>query len=467
MTGTFALGEKKVRPGAYFNVQKDVEEDISLDGVTAVIFRADFGPLNKAVELNPKDGYEQAFGTGLTTDAIKEAFAGGAKHVIACRAGSGGTPGTISLKGDDGEDAITISVKYPGEKEFAVKVREKLSNPEQKECIFYEGTKEIEKYVFNSGEMEAQALAEAMGASSVFDAVLADGNGSAALEDVSQEPFAKGTNPSATMEDYSNAFAQMEPYEFNTICVDTEDVGVHKLLQSFLARVYEAGTLAQAVVAERHTAPLGDRIEHAAAFNDEKMNYVLNAYVDEQGKEIDGYQTAARIAGMIGAMPSNVSLTHTVIPGFSDILEKLPNTDIIAAEERGCIVLTLNKKKQVWADNAVNTLITLAEDQDEGWKKIRRVKTRFELIRRVNEVCDNLAGKVDNDKNGWETALGQIQEVGDSMVEEGKLTSFSAKLSTTYLPDADSAWYEYDIVDKDSMEHIYGIFRFRYGTNEE
>lgn len=29
------------------------------------------------------------------------------------------------------------------------------------------------------------------------------------------------------------------------------------------------------------------------------MNYVLNAYVNEQGKEIDGYQTAARLAGMI------------------------------------------------------------------------------------------------------------------------------------------------------------------------
>lgn len=467
MTGTFALGEKKVRPGAYFNIQKDVEEDISYDGVTAVVFRSDFGPLNKVVELNPKDGYEKTFGTGLTTDAIREAFAGGARYVIACRAGSGGTPGTISLKNADGEDAVTISVKYPGEKEFAAKIREKLSGSGQKECIFYDGMNEIEKYVFKSGEMEAQALVEAMGASNVFDAVLADGKENAVLADVSQNSFVKGTNPAATMEDYSNAFAQMEPYEFNTICVDTEDPGVHKLLQSFLNRVYEAGTLAQAVVAEKHTVGLEERMEHAASFDDEKINYVLNAFVDEQGKEIDGYQTAARVAGMIGAMPSNTSLTHTVIPGFTDILEKLSNTGITAAEEKGCIVLSLNKKKQVWADNAVNTLNTLAENQDEGWKKIRRVKTRYELIRRINEVCDNLAGKVDNDKNGWETTLGQIQGVGDEMKEEGKLTSFSAKLSTTYPPDADSAWYEYDIVDKDSTEHIYGTFRFRYGTNEE
>lgn len=467
MIGTCEPGEQKVRPGAYFNIQKNSNEDVSTDGVTAVVFRAEFGPLNTVVELDPKTGYEQTFGTGLTTDAIKEAFAGGARKVIACRAGNGGTPATISLKDEDGASAVTITVKYPGEKEFAVKIREKLSDSDRKECIFYEGTKEIEKYVFKSGEMGAQELVETMKSSSVFDAVLEDGKENAALEDVSQSAFEKGSNPTVTMEDYSNAFIQTEPYEFNTICVDTEDVEVHKLLQSFLNRVYEAGTLAQAVVAEKHTVELEERMAHAAAFNDEKMNYVLNAYVDAQGTVIDGYQTAARVAGMIGAMPSNVSLTHTVINGFSEILEKLSNTEIIAAEEKGCIVLSYNKKKQVWFDNAINTLITLAENQDEGWKKIRRVKTRYELINRLNEINDHLAGQVDNDKNGRETALSQMQEVGGSMIEEGKLTSFAIQLSSKYPPDVDSAWYEYDVIDKDSMEHIYGIFRFQYGTNEE
>lgn len=70
------------------------------------------------------------------------------------------------------------------------------------------------------------------------------------------------------------------------------------------------------------------------------MNYVLNAYVNEQGKEIDGYQTAARLAGMIGACASNSSLTHTVVNGFSEILERLTNTQMIAAEKKGCIVLS-------------------------------------------------------------------------------------------------------------------------------
>ncbi len=469
MAGTFILGETKVRPGSYFNIQKKGGNAAAgiMNGVTAIIFKADFGPLNTAVELSAEDGYEQTFGTGLTTDAIREAIAGGAKTIIACRVGNGGTQGTIDLKDTAKEDALSITAKYPGDKDFAVTVREKLSDSTLKECIFYTGTTEFEKVEFVSGEGEAKALVDALASSKNFKAELKEGKESALLEIVSQSAFTKGTNPQTTTGDYSNAFAQVEPYEFNTICLDTEDTEIHLLLQSFVNRIFDAGSLAQAVVAEKHTVELETRIKHAAAFNDEKMNYVLNARVDEQGTTIDGYQTAARIAGMIGAVAANSSLTHTVISGFTEILEKLTNTDMISAEKRGCIVLSYNKAKQVWIDNAINTLITPADNQDDGWKKIRRVKTRFELIRRINTTTDDLVGKVDNDNNGRATVISQIQGVGDSMREEGKLIACAVTESSAYKADGDSAWFDIDVIDKDSMEHIYLTFLFRFSTNEE
>ena len=469
MAGTFILGETKVRPGSYFNIQKKGGNTAAgiMNGVTAVIFKADFGPLNTVVELSAEDGYEQTFGTGLTTDAIREAIAGGAKTIIACRVGNGGMQGTIVLKDTAKEDALSITAKYPGDKDFTVTVREKLSDSTLKECIFYTGTTEFEKVEFVSGEGEAKALVDALASSKNFKAELKEGKESALLEIVSQSAFTKGTNPQTTTGDYSNAFAQVEPYEFNTICLDTEDTEIHLLLQSFVNRIFDAGSLAQAVVAEKHTVELETRIKHAAAFNDEKMNYVLNARVDEQGTTIDGYQTAARIAGMIGAVAANSSLTHTVISGFTEILEKLTNTDMISAEKRGCIVLSYNKAKQVWIDNAINTLITPADNQDDGWKKIRRVKTRFELIRRINTTTDDLVGKVDNDNNGRATVISQIQGVGDSMREEGKLIACAVAESSAYKADGDSAWFDIDVIDKDSMEHIYLTFLFRFSTNEE
>ena len=468
MAGTFIPGEKKVRPGAYFNIKKSADDtgaDI-MNGVTAVIFKADFGPLNTAVEISAEDGYERVFGTGLTTDAIREAIAGGAKTIIACRTGNGGTKGTINLKDTDDKEAVSITAKYPGDKDFTVTIREKLSDDSLKECIIYSGTAEFEKFDFAAGSGEAKALAAAFASSRNFTAELAEGKENVQLAAVSQESFTKGTNPQATVEDYSNAFAQVEAFEFNTICLDTEDTEIHLLLQSFLNRIFDAGSLAQAVVAEKHTVDLETRIKHAAAFNDEKINYVLNAWVTEQGTEIDGYQTAARIAGMIGAASSASSLTHTVIKGFSEILERLTNTDIITAEKKGCIVLSYNKAMQVWIDNAINTLVTTAENQDEGWKKIRRVKTRFELIRRLNAVADDLTGKVDNDNNGRATVISQLQGIGDSMIEEGKLVACAVTESAANKADGDSVWFDVDVVDKDSMEHIYLTYAFRFSTNE-
>ncbi len=471
MAGTFILGETKVRPGAYFNIQKKDKgnDDVIMEGVTAVIFRADFGPLGTAVELDigGGDDYSQIYGTGLTTDAVREAAAGGAKTVIACRLGSGGVKEAVTLAAADGGEALTVSAKYAGEKGFAVTIRGKLSDPTVKECIFYAGTGEFEKVEFASGEGEAKALADALAYSRNFTAELKEGMGGAELGAVSQSTFTKGENPQVTVKDYSDAFALVEPYEFNTICVDTEDPAVHMLLQSFVRRIFDAGSLAQAVVAEKHTVRLEERVAHAAAFNDEKMNYVLNAHINEQGTEIDGYQTAARIAGMIGAAASNTSLTHTVVSGFTEILERLSNTEIIAAEKKGCIVLSYNKKsKRVWVDSAVNTLTVPAENQDDGWKKIRRVKTRFELMRRINNAADAMVGKIDNDTNGRATITGKLQAVGDSMREEGKLVACTVTEDSAYVADGDSAWFLIDVIDKDSTEHIYMTYLFQFSTIE-
>ena len=57
MAETYIVGETKVRPGAYFNIQKTGNNAAAsiISGVTAVIYKSDFGPLNQAVELNAED----------------------------------------------------------------------------------------------------------------------------------------------------------------------------------------------------------------------------------------------------------------------------------------------------------------------------------------------------------------------------------------------------------------------------
>lgn len=467
MAETFTLGELKVRPGSYFNIQKgDDPAAATIDGLTAVVFKADWGPLNEVVEVDVHTGYEKIYGTALTTDAIKEVFQGGAITAVCCRIGTGGTPASIKLKDQaDAADAVTITAKHVGDKSFSVTVREKLADDTRKECIIYAGTKVFEKVSFDKGGDEAASLVAAFAASKNFKASKI-GTTAQLLGNTIQATLTAGTNPTVTTEDYSNAFSIIERYKFNTICLDTCDKATHNLLAAFVDRIFHMGQLSMAVIAEEKRVPLEDRIENAMTFNSEKVVYVLNAAVNCGGVDFKEYQTAARIAGMIASCSAKNSLTHTVIDDFVELNELLTPTEIIQGETSGCLVLSTSSKKQVWIDSAINTLITPAEHQDNGWKKIRRTKTRYELLTRANMQVDELIGKVDNDSNGRATIVSQIQGIGTSMIEEGKLVACNVFESPTDLPEGDSAWFNIECIDKDSAEHIYLTFKFRFSTQE-
>lgn len=466
MSGYFAIGETKVRPGGYFNVSKRGDEPVggAIDGVVAVLFKSTFGPLGKAVKIDPSDGYAGVFGNGLTTDAIAQAIAGGATTVLAVRVGSGGTVGTVSLTaGENG--TISVSTKHVGSMPFSVTVRSKLTDSTKKEVIFYTGTSVFEKVEFDANATDE--VAACVAAINTTDNFTATSEATGVVAAVAQKAFTAGTNPTSVTADYSTALSEVEKYYFNTICCDSNENAVHALIAAFLDRIYNAGQFGIGVVAESHTVELATRETHAAAFNSEKMVYILNAYAEMASGTVDGYPLACYAAGVIASTPSNQAITHTVLSGVNELNEALTNTQAIEAEQKGCVVLSVNADDQVWFDNAITTLVTPDADHDSGWKKIRRVRTRLELLYRANTVADSLVGKVDNDTNGRATIIGQLQNVGNQMIAEGKLNFMEVSESTKYPADADYCYFDIAVIDKDSAEKIHLLYKFQYSTNVE
>jgi hypothetical protein len=470
MAGTFIPGETKVRPGTYYNVQKNDGGTLpgATDGVVAVLFRSDFGPLCQVTELQNTEDYEAVFGNGGTTDALKYAIEGGARTLMAIRVGSGGTPAQMTLKDSDDKDAVKITAKYPGAKEFSVTIKDVLPlEANKRECVIYSGMMEFEKAVINKGANEAAALVNAFADSSNFTVTLlalADESAPVQLESISQAEFTVGENPKELTVDYSSALVALETVTYNTICLDTEDVAVHTLLVEYLTRIELSGMLAMGVVAEKRNVSLEERMKHAAAFNDYKMHYVLNANVFNGDTELDGYQTAAMVAGAIAAAPSNRSLTHNYIQGIDELNEVLTPTQMIKAQQNGCLTFSYSSGKLVWIDSAINTLVQPDDNHDEGWKKIRRTKTRFELMSRMNTVVEEMIGKVDNDLDGRLLIVSNMREIGTAMIEEGKLISCAVSISEKYKSDGDSAWFDISVVDKDSAERIYLTYTFQFST---
>lgn len=467
MAGYFIPGEVKIRPGAYFNVDKIGDDGGfgAIDGVVAVIFKADFGPINSVTVIERDENYADFYGNGGTTDAIREAIAGGAKKIIACRVGgTGGSAATASLTAGTG--TVKITAKHFGAMDLSVTVRDKLTDSDRKECIIYTGTTEFERVNFAKGDDEVAALVEAFSKSKNF---VAEGQESAegVITNVSQVAFTAGENPVTATGDYSKAFTEVEKYFFNTICVDTEDTAVHALLAAFLERIYEEGQFGIGVVAEKTTKDLEERMEAAEGFDAENMVYVLNSKVSTNDATLEGYQTAALIAGLIAATPANQSVTHTEIERYVTLGELLTNTQVVKAEQRGCLVLSVSPDDKVWIDSGINTLINPADNKDAGWKKIRRVKTRYELLYRANAQADALVGKVDNDVNGRSTIIAKLQKICNDMVQEGKLVQATVTENSTYVADTDNCYFDFDVIDKDSAEHIYLFYKFRFSTVAE
>ncbi len=467
MSGTFTIGERKVRPGTYFRRTNrgGVEVVGATNGVVAAVFQSNWGPLNEQFEMDVtmKNNIADYYGNGTGTEIIEQAFIGGAVTIRAVRiGGDDGVQASLKLKlAETDQDAVILKAAYPGNREFTVSIRTNLMTGER-QCVIYEGVEIFEQYSFPAGDGEPKALVEAVKASKNFNAVLI-GTGTGVLSNVTQVAFTGGQNPTVTNSSYSKGTEVLERYKWNTLICDTDEVLVHLILQSFAQTSYETGHLGMAVIGGTRKTAIKERIMQAATYNDEKVVYVLAGWRGSDNKDYEGYLAAARIGGMIAQAPSNTSLTHTVIKNATTLLEPFTNGEIINAEKRGCIVLSLNDSNQIWIDKAINTLVTPDAEMDEGWKKIRRTKTRFEMMDRINSTIDKYVGKVDNSPDGRATIIATGVKVLNEMVGESKLFAGATMYEDPAHPaEGDSAWFIIDADDIDSAEHIYVTYRYRF-----
>lgn len=472
MSGFFTVGETKERPGVYKRYENagGVDTVGVAEDVGCAVVSGNWGPLNTPVRTDASVDISTVIGDGSGAKVIAEMRAGGLDEIIVVRVGSGGTPAKVTLQdttADTAVDVVDLTALYPGDRAFSITIKDSLEDETLKQAILYEDTKILESVTFEAGESEVDGLVNALANSSYVKAEKkAAGNGT--LADVAQKKFTAGTNPTVNNTAYSDGFSASEAETWNMICVDTEDTAVHALLHAFISRIYEDGAYPMCVVSETHTVDLEERMAHAAAFNDEKVHYVLNSWVGADETVYEGYIAAARIAGVIAASAANESVTHTVISGATTLNEALTNAQIKKALKSGCIVLSLSKSRQVWIEKAINTLVNLAANQDAGWKKIRRVKTRYELMNRIEGTVEPMIGTVDNDADGRAAIIAAAQRVVDAMAGEKKLLPGGTVTEDANNPaTGDSAWFIVAVDDLDSIETIYLTFRFRFAADTE
>lgn len=467
MGALYNAGEKKIRPGVYRRYEKTgaTETPGAIYGVFAIPVHADFGPLEtvKAFEPDQLNDLKTMYGTGGTVDAALALFAGGATKVHVYRLGTGGKTASVEISSADGAIA-TLTTKYPTKNEYSVTIKSKLNDATKKQVLIYLETELLETIEYAASTDEKAALVAAVNANSNYVTATA-GTGTGAASEVANQAITGGSEPTVNTESYSAAFEAFESFTWNMLVLDTCDTTVQALVQAYIDRIFEEGALGVCALGEPTTVEFDTRCEHAKAFNNEKIIYLGSGYMTADGTVIDGYLAVATQAGIIGSLESNSSATHTVIPGAVNTLEALKNSQYEKAIESGMLLLSPNAEGQVWFDSGINTLITLSEKQDEGWKKIRRTATRFEIFDRIDRAVDPLIGKVNCDNIGIGDVIMRGQSILDAMVQEGKLQA-----GATFAEDAtnkrgpDYAHFIIHADDLDSLEKVYLRYQFRFSV---
>lgn len=467
MSGLYLKGEQKVRPGVYRRHEKVSGSTVAgaMSGVFCIPVHADFGPVGEVKKITTRTELEETFMNSGTVEAAERLFSAGANTVYVYRLGSGGKEASLTLKTTDASaDGVTLKTLYPTALKFTVTLKQKLGDETTKECCIYLDSTLVEKISFaaGSGQNEvANLVAAAKGSKYVTATAVA--SKSSLLQAVTQQAMAGGTAPTVVNGDYSTAFSAFEAYAWNVLALDTVAEDVKALAKTYMDRIHDNGSLGICIMGEGNTRTLEQRIAAAKSYNAPYIVYCGSGYNDAAGDKVDDYLAVATQAGLIGSKDSSNSIVHTEIPNAYSCVEKFTDQQYIEAIKAGLLLLSEGPDGQVWFDSGVNTYTVLADNDDEGWKKIKRTAIRYEAFDRIDRTLAPLVGKIANDADGVDNVIQQAKKVLEEMYREKKILDTYDFYEDTDNPHAaDYAYFVIQIDDVDSMEKIYLKYVFQY-----
>lgn len=466
---SFLLGEEKIRPGTYVRVTSGGEEPPAVlpRGIVAALVRSNWGP-TVPTTLESEQQIASVFGdggAGDTLDVIKRAFRGGARRVIAVRQGSGGALATFTITDGAGVpvNIVRLDSKHVGTRAFSFTLRTNLADATKRDFILFEGTTQIEAFTYTPGADEAQTLVDLInGSSSYLDATkLAVGDGSA--QTYTAQALAGGADVTVDGAAQTAALTALDTQNFNALVIDAEDAVSQSLVEAQVDLWRSTGKRVMAVVGEDSTVPFATRETNARALNNKAVVYVGNGFTTAEGDQ-QGMHAAAQVAGMLVSAEITDSLTNAVVNGGSALVGALSNTQIESAIRAGMLVFTLNPAGQPRIEYGITSLSTPGAGEDSGWKKIRRVRTRDELVSQMVADSDSLNGRVNNDPAGRAALQARLQGAINRLVARGALLGGSVQLDAGNPAAGDSAWWLVSVDDLDSIEKLYLTFEFRFSA---
>lgn len=428
MAGGTWTTQNKVRPGAYINVRSNggIGAAESISGVTALPLVLDFGPEEEVVTITAASDLT-AFGYDLNDpqmlllrEALKQAAT-----VLVYRVSSGGK--AAATEGD-----LSITARYGGIRGNAISVV-------SKDNVNVTGAYDVETYL--AGRLVDRQTAKTIEELTANRVVDFSGSGELTAFSVVLE---NGSNTAATVNNYMTFFSKIQLFDFNTLALPVQDSVTKTAGVSFINRMRnEEGKKCQLVVAG-----------HAA--NNEAVINVKNGVILSDGTHISAEQATAWVAGASAAAGVATSLTYKKYDGAVDVTQRLLNTEIIEALEKGEFVFT-EQRGEVVIEQDINSLTSFTAEKSKEFSKNRVLRCLDDIANNSKKAFeDNFIGQINNDQDGRELFKADRINYFNALQGAGAITGFSADdLEISAGIEKDSIVLNVQVQPVDAMEKLY------------
>lgn len=477
------MTSQPVLPGLFMNFVSAAGSAIvpGARGVVVAPVKAHWGPIGQFVEVTSENAIRELFSndesegaTAYTTLFLS--LLGGAKKLLAYRiADSSAASAELVLKNSEASpvDALKLNAKYAGVRgnAFKVTIQPSLAVPDVKELKLYEGNALLRTITLGNGNVDAAvtAINEDAGnkwivAEKLSGGVLADVSG------VALEGGASGIS-GITNADYIAAMDAFETQGFHVLTLDgVTDAALRTSLVAWVKRVRSEGKGILAVLGGSLAEDTGaDAVNKAiarsvAADFEGVVNVGSGAVLN--GKSYSSAQVASWVAGLIAGQALKESTTYAASP-FEDVTRRWTRSEQEQAVQNG-VFLLVHDGRRVKVLRGVNSLITLQQGQNKGWKKIRKIR----VIDQINadlqrQAEDHYIGKVNNTEEGRQALISAGQQYLQTLAAEGVIeaTGYDVTLDPRFYgdgavmqPEDDQVFLTWQADDTDVMEQIFGTF---------
>lgn len=479
--GTWNVTDQPVLPGLYMNFVSAAGNAIQAGarGVVVAPVKAHWGPVGQFVEVGSEAAIRELFqedeSEGATAySTLYLALLGGPKKLLAYRlAGASATEASVTLQDESGNAVLRVKAKYPGKRGngFIASVEPSLSLPGSKELKLYEGTALLRTFPLGDGSTLQAAAAVNGDPANAW--IVAEALEEGTLADVSGAALTGGDSGIAdlTNAEYASALSAFETQDFHVLTLDgVSDAALRTSVAAWVKRVRSEGKGVIAVLggsAADDTAAdaVSKAVARSAAIDNEGVVNVGTGAV-LNGRAYSSAQVAAWVAGLIAGQPLKASTTYAASP-FDDVTRRWTRSEQEQAVQGG-VFLLVHDGRRVKALRGVNSLVTLREGQNKGWKKIRKIRVMDQINADLQRTAeDAYIGKVNNTEEGRLALIGAGKQYLQTLAAENVIeaTGFDVTLdprfygnAPQFTPEDDQVFLAWTADDTDVMEQIFGTF---------